>query len=313
MPQHHYLQPTDRPAPSRTASIPVEASSLSHLSALADAPPLSRPDPESSYTRKGLLLWLVRVPDSQDIILTTLHPARGAPAATAADIASSLYYLHQPTHAPGSATLIRRSPGSGEQRNVAQFSRAAGRVTVDVLGAGYERLAAVAAPRPNPGARKPLPAVFTRVMQIEGAGFWERLRGRKSPPPSAAAADEPALRRHKKRDYVFACPWGTAGTVEFQDEAGGRFLKCKYYGAGAERSTLLSVAELKSGGGGHRRAKSATDMDDGSGRGKKGKLGMLIVHGPGQEVLDLVVAANMAACLGRWEGWGRERGAVGGA
>ena len=41
-------------------------------------------------------------------------------------------------------------------------------------------------------------------------------------------------------------------------------------------------------------------------------MGMLIVHGPGQEMLDLVVAANMAAFVKRWEGWAKERSALGG-
>lgn len=34
----------------------------------------------------------------------------------------------------------------------------------------------------------------------------------------------------------------------------------------------------------------------------KAKLGMLIVHGPGQEMLDLIVAANIARLFRVW--WG---------
>lgn len=44
---------------------------------------------------------------------------------------------------------------------------------------------------------------------------------------------------------------------------------------------------------------------------KKGVLGMLIVHGVGLEILDLVVAANFVALMKRWDKWGRERRAVG--
>ena len=44
----------------------------------------------------------------------------------------------------------------------------------------------------------------------------------------------------------------------------------------------------------------------------KAKMGMLIVHGPGQEMMDLLVAANMVAFLRRWESWEKERRAMGG-
>ena len=43
----------------------------------------------------------------------------------------------------------------------------------------------------------------------------------------------------------------------------------------------------------------------------KAKLGMLIVHGPGLDMLDLLVAANLVAIFRRWEGWGKEGRAVG--
>jgi len=44
---------------------PIEAHSLGLLNALADSPLSRRPDFEASYSRRGLLLWIVRVPDSK--------------------------------------------------------------------------------------------------------------------------------------------------------------------------------------------------------------------------------------------------------
>jgi hypothetical protein len=44
----------------------------------------------------------------------------------------------------------------------------------------------------------------------------------------------------------------------------------------------------------------------------KAKMGMIIVHGPGQEMIDLLIAANLAAFVKRWDGWGKERAALGG-
>jgi hypothetical protein len=84
--------------------------------------------------------------------------------------------------------------------------------------------------------------------------------------------------------------------------------QCKYYPTSARgeesKSTLLSVIEFKPSALGHRR--SLSKSDDGKQK-TKAKLGMLIVHGPGQEMLDLLVAANMVAFLKRLESWGKGR------
>jgi hypothetical protein len=53
--------------PTTTTPPPVEAQSLGEISRLADDPPLHRPDFELSFRRKGLLLWIVRVPDSKGL------------------------------------------------------------------------------------------------------------------------------------------------------------------------------------------------------------------------------------------------------
>lgn len=63
-------------------------------------------------------------------------------------------------------------------------------------------------------------------------------------------------------------------------------------------AALMEHARMGSGGAG----------DDGR---MKAKLGMLIVHGPGLDMLDLLVAANLVAIFRRWEGWGKEGRAVG--
>lgn len=44
---------------------PPAAQSLASLTALANSPPTRRPDLQQSFERKGLLLWIVRVPEKK--------------------------------------------------------------------------------------------------------------------------------------------------------------------------------------------------------------------------------------------------------
>ncbi|KAA8906519.1 hypothetical protein FN846DRAFT_906979 [Sphaerosporella brunnea] len=296
---------------------------MDDLNRLADFPSARRPDFEKSFERR-------------DIILTPLRPVRGSNAATAADIAACMYYVHfasQPSAANPfpAATLIRRVPGSADQWNVANIIPAAGQegeVMIEMLGEGYRKFRAGAAAPQQRIERKPVPGpTLTRIMHVEGAGLWERIKSRrhKSDTATPTTEGEPATaaRKKKKRDYVFDGLWTDAagascGRCEFKDEGGGKYLKCKYYPASyyssassaeKENSTLLSVIEFKPSAMGHKRSLSAPIDDENS---LKAKMGMIVVHGPGQEMLDLLIAANMAAFVRRWDGWGRERAALGG-
>ncbi|ESZ95446.1 hypothetical protein SBOR_4187 [Sclerotinia borealis F-4128] len=69
----------------------VEANSLSGLTQLAGNPPKYPRNP-TERNRANLVLYIARVPGSNDIILTTLKPQ--LKNVTSEDIASSLYYLH---------------------------------------------------------------------------------------------------------------------------------------------------------------------------------------------------------------------------
>ncbi|KAB8292969.1 hypothetical protein EYC80_007333 [Monilinia laxa] len=69
----------------------VEANSLSGLTQLAGNPPKYPRNP-TERKRANLVLYIARVPGSNDIILTTLKPQ--LKNVTSEDIASSLYYLH---------------------------------------------------------------------------------------------------------------------------------------------------------------------------------------------------------------------------
>ncbi|QSZ31430.1 hypothetical protein DSL72_000995 [Monilinia vaccinii-corymbosi] len=69
----------------------VEANSLSGLTQLAGNPPKYPRNP-TEQKRANLVLYIARVPGSNDIILTTLKPQ--LKSVTSEDIASSLYYLH---------------------------------------------------------------------------------------------------------------------------------------------------------------------------------------------------------------------------
>ncbi|KAK2628959.1 hypothetical protein QTJ16_002062 [Diplocarpon rosae] len=69
----------------------VEAGSLSDITQLAGNPPKYPRNP-TEVKRQPLTLYIARIPGSRDIILTTLKPQ--LKNVTAADVASSLYFLH---------------------------------------------------------------------------------------------------------------------------------------------------------------------------------------------------------------------------
>ncbi|KAK6582689.1 hypothetical protein PZA11_005097 [Diplocarpon coronariae] len=72
----------------------VEAGSLSDITQLAGNPPKYPRNPTEAK-REPLTLYIARIPGSRDIILTTLKPQ--LKNVTAADVASSLYFLHLST------------------------------------------------------------------------------------------------------------------------------------------------------------------------------------------------------------------------
>ncbi|KAI5842620.1 hypothetical protein DFP73DRAFT_480053 [Morchella snyderi] len=140
-------------------SQPIQAGSLSTVTKLADNPPLYV-NP-TAPVMPSLILYIVRVPGSQDLFLTTLHPL--STTVTAEDINACIYYIHihpnstgtdtanppqpshlapRPTHhrrwssqslrsprwhkATGTLptmTIVRRDPASGAQWNVAKVSQ----------------------------------------------------------------------------------------------------------------------------------------------------------------------------------------------
>jgi len=191
--------------------------------------------------------------------------------------------------------------------------------TPAVAGAGFERKPVPFAQKQQPG--EPLPLI--KVMHMEGEGFWDRVKGRRKKSESSRPIDRTPTpevigggsgRTKKKRDYVFDGLWtdtggASCGRCEFKEERTGKYIKvlhdfassthpplsvnsvfqCKYYPADTnEKSTLLSVMEFKppSALGHHVHHRQSSD--------EKAKMGMLIVHGPGQDMLDLLVAANIA-------------------
>jgi len=266
-----------------------------------------------------------------------------------------MYYLHlhesPSVHTPvPAATLIRRNPSTGAQTNVAHILPAPhdrDKILLELVAPGYTKF--VEAVPANGFVEDNLmdshhghhwqqdgvehdqePPVLRRVMHIAGSGFWDRVKGfRHSRKRSSQMMPEDVEKdsgQHtrdkakKTRDYVFEDLWttpqGTRGRCEFKDEAGGKYLKCKFYpppsaSQPSPQSMLMSVIEFKLPKfQGHKRAVSAPDS---GGAGKvKAKMGMLIIHGMGQDMMDLLVAANISAFLRRWNQWGKERVALGG-
>lgn len=106
----------------------------------------------------------------------------------------------------------------------------------------------------------------------------------------------------------------------------GRFLKLKYYTPTQKASlALLSVVEVVKDAGRNQGAGESTGLHyggeaNGGGvyhskrtktKAENSELGMLIVHGMGLEMLDLVVASNLVALMRKWDKWAKERRAVG--
>jgi hypothetical protein len=190
-----------------------------------------------------------------------MRPVRGSNAATAADIAACTYYMHfasipSAANPFPAATLIRRVPASGDQWNVANIVPAAGEegdIMIEMLGEGYRKFAAAAssgalmhagqaAAAPPRIERKPVPGselpALTRMMYVEGAGLWDRIKSRRHKSDSridtaaaaGSSAGETVGRKKKKRDYVFDGLWTDAsgascGRCEFKDEGAGKYLK----------------------------------------------------------------------------------------
>ncbi|KAL7275842.1 hypothetical protein RUND412_001187 [Rhizina undulata] len=151
----------------------------------------------------------------------------------------------------------------------------------------------------------------------------------------------------KKRGYVFESCWGDEngrGRCEFKDEGAGKILKCKYYPpvpTATHKSSLLSVIEFKppsttvisTRSRSRRRSTASGALKPSSGSSRspsphssqrdpppsdefitseKAKLATMVVHADGLQMVDLLIAANMAVFWRRWEGWSRERAALGG-
>ncbi|KAK6363206.1 hypothetical protein TWF730_000649 [Orbilia blumenaviensis] len=111
--------------------IRAEAQSLDTLTRLADNPPLqirrypSQPPPHDPHVSSShqLKLYIVRVPNSQDIILTPLKPQ--CSTVTAQDIVSCLYYLRiQPLEGPQKSRSQSLQPDHYPARGTASFDDA---------------------------------------------------------------------------------------------------------------------------------------------------------------------------------------------
>ncbi|KAF8465940.1 hypothetical protein BDZ91DRAFT_725988 [Kalaharituber pfeilii] len=152
-------------------------------------------------------------------------------------------------------------------------------------------------------------------------------------------------KKERWKGYTFDGLWGPGnvgtgekeGTCRFKEAAGGKILKCKYYpynanprsgSSEAEQSYLASAMEFKLPPSstfhlhhGRGRSPSPSDnsesmgTDEGSvgsgGPGEMAKMATFVVHNAGMEMLDLLVAANVALFWRKWEGWVGERVAVG--
>ncbi|TGZ80131.1 hypothetical protein EX30DRAFT_396461 [Ascodesmis nigricans] len=176
----------DSPAFAAAAQMaPIEARSLAPISKLAANPPSSLPDFELAAQRSSLLLWIVRVPDSKDMILTPLHPPKTT--ATASDIAASLYYLHFTS--PTSATLIRRDAPNNIQENVASLDNLlSASVTISLPTAGYQRLSIPEHERPPPPPRH-----LQSPSNIPGMPIRKPVPGQQ--PPHPPTLSEPPFTR----------------------------------------------------------------------------------------------------------------------
>lgn len=102
------------------SSTVVEATSLQTVFELAANPPVNPRTPLPSST-PPLVLYIARVPGSQDVFLTPIKPREKV--VTAEDVQSSLYYVHinspgdyveppaPPLHRPGSASMAAEATG----------------------------------------------------------------------------------------------------------------------------------------------------------------------------------------------------------
>ncbi|KAJ6261836.1 hypothetical protein Dda_2635 [Drechslerella dactyloides] len=133
------------PNPASTDTVPrktskmvirAEAQSLDMLTALADDPPLHLRryppvppphDPHSTSNQHQLKLYVVRVPNSHDIILTPLKPQ--SCTVTAQDITSCLYYLRVQPVINHSSNRPNPTPRSGSFDDAARPSYPRGSIS----------------------------------------------------------------------------------------------------------------------------------------------------------------------------------------
>lgn len=100
--RHHLSAPSNQPP---VAGQPVEARSLSGITAIASNPP-SYPRNPTQQKLDPLVLYIVRVPGSKDVFLTPLKPPTKS-SVSAEAINSSLYYLHAAS--PDDYALLQKS------------------------------------------------------------------------------------------------------------------------------------------------------------------------------------------------------------
>ncbi|KAG0632961.1 hypothetical protein HOY80DRAFT_1013230 [Tuber brumale] len=192
----------------------IQADSLSPIVNLADHPPqYINPD---APVLSSLMLYIVRVPGSQDLFLTTLHPLRST--VTAEDVNACLYYIHvepvvdtssissstlspplprppshrrwssqsitrsrHPSRSPArpipTMTIVRRDPATGAQWNVARIS-SPGNAEEDMQRILVDIMTAGYQRFVEPAMDRDEPALvgFRREMWMEGAGFWSRVK-----------------------------------------------------------------------------------------------------------------------------------------
>lgn len=138
-----------------------------------------------------------------------------------------------------------------------------------------------------------------------------------------SASSDGSSQKRKKRGYMLSSPWASAVSsqenhdmIEFQSEALGRYIKCKYYVAGQKKSSaMLSVIEVAHKDGSSWDAGAVGDHSGGrisERQQKNGVLGMFVVHGCGFDMMDLLVASNFAVLARKMEKWKKDHKPFGG-
>ncbi|RPB25541.1 hypothetical protein L211DRAFT_87801 [Terfezia boudieri ATCC MYA-4762] len=178
---------------------------------------------------------------------------------------------------------------------------------------------------------------MSRTKNLRATSSGSMLHGHSGGGSAGSGGEQDKTDKDHWKGYAFDALWapvGNAGsgekmgTCRFKDAAGGKIMKCKYYPASGRPSYLVSAVEFKlpSSGVFHHRSRSASPsistsqspeglgMDEGAGGGGyggKAKMGTIVVHNVGMEMLDLVISANVGLFWRKWERWVGERGALG--